>query len=279
MKPTRITRGAISGVLALLAGAGVACSSKADASSFDSAYCHNIRRSVAGDITHVDERASNPAKAHWVRYIRFMDGGLRTAPKQLRADWTAYHAVIEKQTAIVERYGYDEDRFDAEATAAERAAMDMSPRVQAGVDRIMKYEAFTCGGGQPPAARMTFKGQQPGPYCDAVKDADGRVDEVDFGDPVAVRKFLTDPDEQKLTSQDEAKLIATAPKIIAEDVEAEVDWWNSKQRPVLAKYGYDAAKLLLHGSAQDLRDLQLTDARVADHFARATAYEHEVCGL
>src|SRR5690242_9764920 len=83
MKPTAITRVAISGVLALTAGAGIACSSKADASSFDSAYCHNIRSSVAGDLRHVDDRSANPEKAGWQRYVRFMDEGLRTAPREL----------------------------------------------------------------------------------------------------------------------------------------------------------------------------------------------------
>jgi hypothetical protein len=277
MKPTPITRVAISGVLALVAGAGVACSSKAEASSFDSAYCHNIRSNVAGDIRHVDDKSANPGKAGWLRYVRFMDEGLRTAPKELHADWVAYHAAIAKQTPVIEKFGYDEERFDAEATDAEKAVTELSPRVEAGVARIMKYEAFTCGSGQPPDAKVSFAGEKPGPFCDAVKLGDSRTDEVDFGDPVAVRKFLTDPATKQQSAEDDARLIATAPKVIAEDVKAEVKWWNTKQKPVMARYGYDMAKLLLHGSAQDVRDLQLTDARVANHFARATAYEHAVC--
>ena len=272
-----ITRAVAGGVLLLLAGAGISCSTKASAS--ESSYCDAARQYAVYGLKHHGDGTPAAAKADNDVYMSFMDKGLKLAPTSLHADWVTYHAGAVAQTALMGKYGFDEARFDKEATETEKTALQGNPKVEAAFKNIIKYESSTCSSSQPPDADVSFDGEKPGAYCDAVKADNAHNETIDLGDPASVRKALTDPAEVKVGKARDAQFISTAPKVISDDVKAEVAWWNSKQKPALAKYGYDMAKLLVDGSAKERAALQLTDDKVANHYARATAYEHQVCGL
>ena len=53
---------------------------------------------------------------------------------------------------------------------------------------------------------------------------------------------------------------------------------RNQQVDVLEKYGYDARKLFLEGTAADRAIFQQSDPAIAEHYARTVAYEEQVCG-
>jgi len=279
MRTHTITRAVAGGALLLLAAGGIACSTKADAS--ESAYCKEARRWSAHEMTPRDDADPAVFRPYWQEYLAFVANGTRLSPKPIHDDWAVYAANVKKQTAVAEKYGYDQGRVEREATDAEKAVIQ-SPgdKVEGAFHEVIGYEALTCSAGQPPAADVSFKGEKPGPYCDVLKtDNEYNQPLRDSGfDPKLVRQAMTDPAKEAERHAIDSKFVSTAPPAIRDDVKAEVAWWHEEQTPVIARYGYDMRKVLLTGSAKEREALQLTDKKVRDHYARALAYEQQVCG-
>jgi hypothetical protein len=278
MRTNTITRTVAGGALLLMAAAGLACSKSASAS--ESPYCNTAREWSVHELTPRDDGDPAVFKKYWQDYLAFMDKGLATAPAAIHDDWVTYHKAVEPQTAVLAKYGYDRGRFDSEATDADKAVMEpQDPKSQDAFHAVLRYEALTCDAAQPLAADVSFEGEKPGPYCEAVAKDNENVQELrESGfDPDLVRAMLSVPAKRKLSDDMVALLVSTAPKTIKDDVKANVRWWEAKQRPVLAKYGYDMKKVLLEGSARDRQALQLTGKSIRDHYARTVAYEEQVC--
>jgi hypothetical protein len=259
--------------LAALAATGVACSSKADAS--ESAYCQEARDWAIHELDPRDDASPVWFKQYWGEYLAFTQKAAAVAPTEIKHDWTLYVAAIAKQTPIFEKYGYDNARGEAEATEEEQAVFAPSEKEQEAFDAILSYEALTCDAAQPPPAKVDFSALKPGEYCDILATDNERFAPVaEAGmQPADVRAVSLDPKNEKAWED----LVRTAPSAIKDDVRIDVAWQREHQRPTMKKYGYDMRKIMRDGSAQDRRDLNRTDKRVRDHFARIGAYEEQVC--
>jgi hypothetical protein len=272
-----IAKTVATGTTALLLATGIACSKKAEAA--DSAYCKAARTWSVAEMDTRDDADPTAFKVYWDKYLAFMGQGVRLAPKSIHNDWVTYHAAVGKQTPVLQKYGYSKPRLEQEASADEKALFE-SPgdAAQAAFHNLLVYEAQTCSAAQPLAADEDFSNEKPGAYCEVVaKDNEHNGPVFEAGAAPAGVKTLVE-DKPYLTKVD-ADFLASAPGVIREDVKAVVAWWQQRQRPVVAKYGYDIRKILLTGSDKDRRALQLTDKDVASHFARTVAYEEQVCGL
>ncbi len=258
------------------AGAASACSAnKADAAE-SSSYCRLARKWAAHEIDPRDD--ANPAwfKPYWAQYLTFSGQAVKIAPSAIAKDWRVYHATITTQTAVLEKYGYDQARYEREATADEKKTFDdPGPAASSAFDNVLRYEALTCNAAQPAAADVDFSKEKPGAYCDAVTKDNERIAPVFEGGamPAQLKAAVLDPQ----TKTSGAAAIATAPSVIKNDVKASVAWQEDRQAKVLKKFGFDIRKILLTGSAQDRRDLNSTDPKVRDHFARTAAYAQQVC--
>lgn len=279
MRTHTITRAIAGGALLLMAAGGIACSTKADAS--ESAYCKEARRWSVHEMTPRDDADPAVFRPYWQEYLAFVANGTRLSPKPIHDDWAVYAANVKKQTAVAEKYGYDQGRVEREATDAEKAVIE-SPgdAVEHAFHNVISYEALTCSAGQPPAADASFKSEKPGAYCQTLEADDAYVKPLKESgyDPKLVRETMTDPAKQAERKTIDAKFISTAPPAIRDDVKAEVTWWNEQQKPVVARYGYDLKKVLIEGSTKDREAMQLTDKKIRDQFARVLAYEQQVCG-
>lgn len=260
--------------LVALAAAGVACSSDAKAS--ESAYCNAARDWAIHELDARDEE--NPAwfKPYWGEYLAFTKTASQVAPKEIADDWKVYVEAVAKQTPLFEKYGYDTARAEASATEEEKAQFEPSGRQQKAFAAILGYEALTCDAAQPPAADVDFSALKPGAYCDVLARDNERISPVfeSGAQPGAVRDAMLDPKTAAAFSE----FKRTAPKAIKRDVQIDVDWEQNRQLPTMRKYNFDLRRVLREGSAQDRRDVNRTDKRVRDHFARIAAYEQQVCG-
>ena len=276
MRRHLITKTVASGAAVLVLATGVACNKKAEAS--ESAYCKAARDWSVTEMNAHDDGDPAAFKTYWTKYRAFVDRGVELAPQNLHADWVTYSAAIAKQTAVLHKYGYDRARFEEGASDDEKALVESpSDAAQAAFHNVLTYEALMCSAAQPPAADEDFSNEKPGAYCDVVaKDNEHNAPVFEAGASRAgVKSLATDT---AYLSKVDADLVATAPAVISDDVKAVVTWWQERQRPVLVKYDYDMRKIVLSGSDQDRRDLQLTGPTVATHFARTVAYEEQVCG-
>lgn len=277
---TTTTKTIAGGLLLLLTSATVACSDDAAAAS-DSPYCKTARDFLVFQMAPTADEHPDDAVEFSEVYVRFVNTAVRQAPEELHDDWVAYHKAILAGDDVLAKYDYDETRFDAEATDAEKAVVnDPGPAIDAAYHHVLRYEALTCGTGSPDAADVSYDGEEPGAYCEVLaKENEEKEALGDFlGDPTLMREIFTDPAKQEAAAATDAAYIAGAPKVIEQDVKDLVDWWNTKQEPVQAKFDYDIRKLVLEGSAQDRADFTLTDPDIRDQYARVLAYEQQVCG-
>ena len=264
-------------IVGSLAATGVACSTaKADAAE-NSAYCKEAHIWAVHELDPRDDQ--NPAwfKPYWSEYLDFAKKASAVAPAAIKDDWAIYNTTIAKETALLEKYGYDQGRAEAEATAEEKKVyQDPGKKANDAFDAVLRYEALTCDAAQPLAADVSFKGQKPGAYCDAVaKDNERIAPAFEQGaHPDALKAVFLSEASKKF----DAEALRTAPAVIKDDVKANIAWWKNQQRSVLEKFKFDVRKILLNGSAQDRRNLNLTDQKIRDHFARTLAYEQQVCG-
>jgi hypothetical protein len=182
-------------------------------------------------------------------------------------------------TPLLEKYGFDFERVQAEASASEKAFADHpSPEVAAAQETRNLYQNRVCGyGGPPPAAKVSFTASVAAkPYCEAVAAFRNGLDKVSSSgfDPETFRSFVTsDSFSEALDAQE-----ATAPSEIAADVKTESEWDRTRKLKVLEEFDYDVRRILLEGSAQDLAVFTYWDPAIVDHDSRITAYQEQVCG-
>jgi hypothetical protein len=127
--------------------------------------------------------------------------------------------------SLLEKYGFDFERLQAEATASELAFADHPPPELAKAQEARNlYQNRVCGyGGSPPPANVTFtKVAAAKPYCAAVAAQQKGLEPVASPgfDPDVFRAYVTsDSFLQGLDAQD-----ASAPADIAADVKADNAW-------------------------------------------------------
>ena len=139
------------------------------------------------------------------------------------------------------------------------------------------YEDRTCGTAPtPPAADVVFEADASSkPYCMALGAFNTEVEKVSDSrfDPDVMRTFVTgDRFAEVLDGLDE-----TAPAEIAEDVQADTEWFRTRWSDVVAEYDYDIRNIYLDGTPEDLAVFNRTHPDVLEHTSRATAYEEQVC--
>jgi hypothetical protein len=252
----------------------------------DSEYCQTARGWMVHEFNgQGDSFVGDPVafKKYWTEYMAFIDSAKQQAPAEIRDEFPVAYETVKQFTPILQKYGFDVERAQAEGTPAELAVgkhMDEGPNEaeQSAQDAIHEYEGRVCQTAQPPAADVSFAGATPNKtYCEAVQAADDATGEniiakkwsVD-----AVRTFVTS--DAYAASYEKAKKIA--PAEIKADVIADAEWSTKQQVDVLEKYGYDARKLFLEGTKADRAIFQKSDPAIADHYARTLAYEQQVCG-
>jgi hypothetical protein len=233
-----------------------------------------------------DSFAGDPVafKKYWTEYMDFIATATQQSPAEIRNDWPVGYAFIStKFTPVLKKYGYDIERAKAEGTPAEAA---IGRRVEAGPNpaeqraqaAVREYEGRVCNTAQPPAADVSFEGATPNKaYCQAVRAGNEAVSRQIIAKKWsidAVRAFVTS--DAYGTGLD--KVESTAPAEIKADVQADAEWSRNQQVDVIAKFGYDARKLFLEGTEADRLTFQHSDPAVADHYARALAYEQQLCG-
>jgi len=253
----------------------------------DSEYCKTARKwMVHGFNGDGSSFASDPVelRKYWGEWMDFIATATRQAPAEIRDDWpVAYDFMVKQFTPVLEKYDFDIARLKAEGSAAEiavgeRIDQDPTPDEQRAQDAVHAYEGRVCQTAQPEAADVSFAGVKANKgYCDAVKAANELAEQVAAKQWSidAVRTFVTS--DELATLANEAK--QNAPAEITADVVADVDWQLNQQADVIEKFGYDARKLFLEGSAADRAIFQRSDPAIAEHYARTVAYEEQVCGL
>jgi hypothetical protein len=251
-----------------------------------SAFCQTARRWMVHEFNGEGEAfAADPVafKKYWTEYAAFLAASERQAPAEISANFPVGYEVVQQFTPILAKYDYNIERIKAEGTPAELAVgqrMDAgpNPKEQAAQDAVLAYEGRVCQTAQPPAADVTFTNATPNKaYCEAARAADEAV-----GKHIIAKKWSVDAVRTFVTSDDYTTMYdnvrANAPAEIKADVEADADWSTNQQVDVLEKYGYDARKLFLDGTAADRAILQKSAPAIAGHYARAVAYEEQVCG-
>ncbi|MEP6910057.1 MAG: hypothetical protein ABI896_06450 [Actinomycetota bacterium] len=180
-------------------------------------------------------------------------------------------------TPLLEKYGFDFKRVEAEATRSEKAFADHpSPEFAKVQEARNLYQNKVCGyGGSPPAADVTFKADSSArPYCTAVAAQRKGLERAEL-DPAAVREYVTsDSFSEALDKQD-----ATAPSAIAADVKADNDWVRTRKLEVLEKFDYDLRRIRLEGSAEDLAVDAYWHPAIVKQDSRVEAYQEQVCGI
>jgi hypothetical protein len=252
----------------------------------DSAYCQTARKWMVHEFNgEGDAFTDDPVafKKYWTEYMDFIATATKQSPAEIRADWPVGYDPLQQFTPILEKYDYNIARIKAEGTPAELAVgkrMDEGPgpKAQAAQDAVHEYEGRVCQTAQPPAADVSFANVTPNKaYCEDAQAANEAV-----GQQIIAKKWSVDAVRTFVTSDGYAamydKAKANAPAEIKGDVEADADWSTNQQVDVLEKYGYDARKLFLEGSAADRAIFQKSDPAIADHYARTVAYEEQVCG-
>jgi hypothetical protein len=271
--------------LAVLAGCG---GGDGDETAFipvagtESAYCDTFR---AWQVHELEGEGDDPAIAgnpaaleeYFNDYLEFNKTMLRQAPPEIRDEWVvSERAVRTVLTPVLEKYDYDVQRIEREATAAEKAVAEPTPDQQKAQDAIHAYEARVCGVDGPPAANVVFKaGASSEQYCAALGTYNGELGKIESSkfDPDVLRMFLT---SDRFAEQLDA-LNETAPAEIAAEVRAETEWFRTRWSDVLAEFDYDIRRIWLDATPEDRAVFSGAHPDIVEHWSRTTAYEEQVC--
>ena len=254
--------------------------------AFDSAYCVTARNWAVHELDGGGDGAyarggPQGLEKWWGEQLAYLGTSLRQAPAEIRAaEVTNEQAIRTRLTPLLQKYGFDFRRIEAEASPAETAFADHPPaKVVAAQEARNRYQNEYCGyGGSPPPANVEFaKSPAAKSYCEAVaaqQEGNAKVAEAGFT-PAAFRAYVTS--DQLLDALDAQD--ATAPPEIADDVEVDNEWVRERKLELLEKYGYDYRRLVLEGSADELVDFNYFDPQVEAHDSRVSAYVQQVCGI
>jgi hypothetical protein len=253
---------------------------------FDGPYCDAARHWAVRELDGSADGAyasggPTALRVWWDEQLEHLAGQVELAPAEIRAAETLNERDLRTRlTPLLEKYGFDFERFDQEASAEEKARADRTPRpvAKAQEDRDV-FQNRECGyGGSPPPAEVTFTG---GPeakaYCKAVRaQLRGLQPVIESGfDPAAFRAYVTS--ESFLGALDAQD--AAAPSEIAADVLADNQWVRAEKLPVLDHYEYDLRRVLLEGTAAELRTFNYWDPEIIEQDSRVAAFVSQVCGL
>ena len=272
--------------LAVPAGCGSDDEDKETASSvegFDSPYCVTARKwavhELNGEAEEAYARGGRAAlRKYMEEYLAYTEASLRQAPPAIHeAAAIKARGIRTRLIPVMEKYGFDPQRLEAEASASEKAVLRGPGPDEAKAQEITHaYDDRVCQYGGAPAAKATFRASAASKaYCRAVAaQAKGfeKVVSSQF-DPKAMRSYASsDGFLNALDAQVEA-----APSEIAADVEADTEWDRTRKPEVLEQFDYDLRRLLLEGSERDLAVFNYWDPAIREHDARVTAYQEQVC--
>lgn len=269
-------------VLAMLAAG---CGGDDDETAFtpvagtESPYCDTYRAWQVHELDGEGGEQPTPAafEKYWGEYLEFNRTALEQAPPVIRDEWVlSERGVRTIPTPVLVEYGFDVARLEREGTAAEKAAMEPPPDMKRAQDTIHAYEDRVCGTKTPPAANVVFKADEASTsYCSAAGTLQSGFDKIAASkfDPNELRAFVTsDGFTDALATAEEA-----APAAIASDVKAESEWLRTRWSDVIAEFDYDIRRVWLDGTAEDRAVFHQYHPDVAEHSARITAYEEQVC--
>ncbi len=271
--------------LAALAGCG---GSDGDETAFipvagsDSAYCDAYRAWQVHELDGgegVDQPNPAALRKYWNEYLIFEETLLHEAPPEIRAAVEVKVSGIRTLiTPLLEKYDFDAKRIEREGAAAEKALFEQPPAdIRRAQDAQHAYEDRTCGTQpSPPAADVVFRaGESSKAFCIALSAFNGELDKVASSkfDPDAMRTLVTGDRFDEILDG----LEATAPTEIAEDVEADTEWFRGRWSDVVAEYGFDLRTIYLDATPADLAVFNRTHPDVLEHTSRDTAYEEQVC--
>jgi hypothetical protein len=97
---------------------------------------------------------------------------------------------------------------------------------------------------------------------------------ADGPDPKALQAIVESDDFDAGLSAE----VDAAPAEIHDDVAAVAEWTRERHVPLLERYDYDLARVLLEGTAAERRTWQYSEPEIADAYARVVAYEEQLCG-
>ena len=275
--------------LAVLAGCG---SSNDDATAlsadqiaaFESPYCVTARSWAVHELNGGGDGAyarggPRALRKWWSEQLAYLKTSLEQAPPSIQdAEAINERAIRTRLTPLLEKYGFDFKRLEAEATASEMAFADHPPaRVANAQEARNEYQNRVCGyGGSPPAADVTFtKSAASKRYCKAAAAQEEGLEKVVSSGfaPEAFKSYVTsDGFLDALDTQD-----ATAPTEIAADVKADNEWVRSRKLALLEAYDYDYRRLLLEGTAEELAAFNYFDPAIIEQDSRVQAYVSQVC--
>jgi hypothetical protein len=236
---------------------------------FASPYCVSARDWAAHEV--VEHDWSGPPEsneAYWQEYTAFAETAYAVAPADIAGDWDIYVAGKAEQGTVLEKYAFDGERFEAEATDAERTILD-GPygELRRAIDNVLRYEAEVCHTSFLTAADVTYTGDPNSDYCQL-------LDELPpAGSPSAIEEFFASGAADEYYSD----LIEAAPAEIKADQETLVHWDEEWAPKVLGSHGWDFRRLLRQGTEEELAAIFHATPEVRDADARQTAYSEQVC--
>jgi hypothetical protein len=252
---------------------------------FASPYCVTARKWAVHEMNGGGDGAyarGGPAalKKWWDEQLAYLATSLQQAPPVIHdAEVVNERAIRTLLTPLLEKYGFDFERVQAEASASEKAFADHpTPELARAQETRNLYQDRVCGyGGSPPAADVTFTASAAAkPYCKAAAAQREGLDQIASSgfDPEEFRSFATsDTLSEALDTQD-----ATAPSEIAADVKAVNEWVRTRWLKVAEEFDYDYRRILLEGSAEDLAAFTNWNPAIVEQDRRVTAYQEQVCG-
>jgi hypothetical protein len=280
----------IAAIMVLVGCAGAPKATRPSASiaspveGFDSPYCVTARTWAVHELNGGGDGAyarGGPAalKNWWDEQLTYLATSLQQVPPVIHdAEAINERAIRTVLTPLLEKYGFDFERVQAEASPSEKALGDHpTPEVAKAQETRNLYQDRVCGyGGPPRAADVTFTANAAAePYCKAAAAQRKGSEEVASSgfDPEVFRSYATaDSFSEGLDALD-----ATAPSEIAPDVKAVNEWTRKRWLTVAEKFDYDYRRILLEGSAGDVAAFTFWDAAIVEHDSRVTAYQEQVC--
>ncbi len=224
----------------------------------------------------------NPAalRTWWNAYLVAEETMLREAPSAISdAVGVKLGHIRTVMTPLLEKYEFDLERIQREATPAEHAAVYGLPPARVGEAQGAQYayENRTCGTQpSPPAAKVVFgAGPSSKAFCSTLAAFNGELEKVTSSkfDPDVLRALVTGERFTEVLD----RLDATAPAEIAADVEADTEWFRTRWSDVLAEHDHDIRNIYLEATPEDLAVFNRTHPDVLEHASRTTAYEEQVC--
>ena len=245
----------------------------------ESAYCDTFRAWQVHELEGEGDDQPNPAalEAYWQDYLEFNATMLEQAPPEVRDEWELSERLIRTLvTPVLEKYDFDGGRIEREGTPAEKGVNTPPPNAQKAQEAIHAYEARVCGVDPPPAADVVFTADESSEaYCTALRRYLSELEKIESSkfDPDVMEAFLgSDEFAEALNALDE-----TAPTDIADDVEAETEWFRTRWSDVIAEFDYDVRGIWVDGTPEDRAVFALDHPEIVEHASRTTAYEEQIC--